>query len=82
MLERWQIRKGTKVVVEYNPVSRMLYGDGDTPPANGTTGTVEPMNIGAGKRVCFLPGPAGGLVYVKLETGEHRGLSRFDLSKR
>ena len=72
------IPAGTRVVVDANPVSRMLYSGGLS--ANGTEGTVTPVSFGGMKRT-FMPGPGGGMVYVKFDDGSFMGVSTLDLNK-
>ena len=57
------------------PASRALYSY--PVPAAGTHGTVTPVSIGATSRT-HLPGPAGGLVYVRWDDGNFCGVSRLD----
>ena len=66
---------GTRIVVQANPVSRVMYA---YLPPNGTAGTVTTVSLGAGQR-SFLPGPGGGLLYVKFDDGHFQGISPTDL---
>ena len=72
-----RVTSGTRVVVNANPASRTLYTD---LPADGEEGVVTPVSFGTTKRT-FMPGPGGGLVYVKFDNGEFMGVSPKDLDK-
>lgn len=69
---------GTRVVSQPTPASRALYGY--PVPAAGTLGTVTPVSFGRGSRTS-LPGPHGGLVYVRWDDGLFCGVPRFDLRR-
>lgn len=72
------MNEGTRVVFEPTPASRALYGY--AVPAAGTLGTVTPVAFGLGSRTS-LPGPGGGLVYVRWDDGLFCGVSRLDLRR-
>ena len=69
-------RKGTRVAFQPNPVSRLLYGG--RLPAVGEVGEVAPVSFGSYGRT-FLPGPGGGLLYVKWPSIGTCGVSPIDL---
>jgi len=73
-----KVKAGTRVVVKANPASRMLYSGGL--PEDGSAGTVTPVSLGSTKRT-YMPGPGGGLVYVKFDSGTFMGVSPNDLDK-
>lgn len=73
-----KVPAGTRVVVKASPSSRALYSGGI--PKDGTEGTVTPVSFGSHKRTS-LPGPGGGLVYVKFDDGTFTGVSPIDLEK-
>ena len=70
-------RVGTKVRAAVNPVSAMMYSPGHG-PTDGATGVVTTVPLPGGRKTC-LPGPGGGLVYVKWDDGRTFGVSRYDL---
>lgn len=72
-----KVRAGTRVVVNANPASRALYTG---LPADGEAGEVSAVSFGSTKRT-FLPGPGGGMVYVKFDNGAFMGVSPHDLDK-
>ena len=72
-----RIPAGTRVVVKANPASRALYSG---LPEDGSEGEVSAVSFGSTKRT-FLPGPGGGMVYVKFDNGEFMGVSPKDLDK-
>jgi len=69
-------RKGTRVVFNASPGSLVLYRN---PPDIGEEGTVTTMP-GFGTRT-FLPGPGGGLLYVRWDNSGTIGVSPRDLDK-
>jgi len=69
-------RQGTRVRFSPNPVSHALYRN---PPTVGEEGAVTTMP-GGGRRT-FLPGPGGGLLYVKWDEHGTMGVSPIDLEK-
>lgn len=72
-------REGTRVRFEPIPASYALYS---SPPARGATGSVTTVSFGGGGgRRTHLPGPGGGLVYVKWDDGSFQGVSSIDLVK-
>ena len=72
-------RKGTKVVFTPNPASAQLYSY--RVPKAGTTGTITDVPLGGGRRQTCMPGPGGGLVYVKWADGSTMGVSAYDVQK-
>lgn len=68
-------RAGTRVVIQANPASRMMYR---RLPPDGTAGTVTPVALPGG-RATYMPGPGGGLVYVQWDDGTFMGVSPIDL---
>ena len=59
--------EGLRVQFRPNPVSRMLYSA--LMPRSGTRGYVTAISLGGhGNRTC-IPGPGGGLVYVRFPQG-------------
>lgn len=71
------VREGTRVFFEPTPVSYALYSK---PPRRGMAGTVTSVSFGGSRRT-YLPGPGGGLVYVKWDDGSFQGVSSLDLVK-
>jgi len=71
--------KGTRVVMNANPASRMLYGD--YAPVDGMAGTVAPVLFPGGKRRTYIPGPGGGMIYVLWDDGTSCGVAPRDLDK-
>lgn len=71
-----RVREGTRVQFRPTPASLALYS---SPPAVGATGAVTSVPVGGGKRRTSLPGPGGGLVYVKWDDGSFQGVSSIDL---
>jgi len=67
-------RVGTRVRFEPTPVSLALYTQAPQP---GSEGSVVPMP-GFPKQT-FMPGPGGGLVYVRWDDGDVLGVSPNDL---
>lgn len=55
-------KEGTRVVFRPSGASLALYSH---PPQVGEAGVVTAVNLGGGKRRTFMPGPGGGLLYVK-----------------
>lgn len=68
--------QGKRVCFRANAVARALYSEGA--PADGECGTVIPVAVPGGKRTC-LPGPRGGLVYVRFDRRGITGVFRPDL---
>jgi hypothetical protein len=71
-------REGTRVRFVANPASLMLY---TRPPRIGSTGLVTSVPLGGGRRSTYMPGPGGGLVYVRWDDGSTMGVSSNDLVK-
>lgn len=71
---RW--REGERV--EFRPIaaSLRLY---TKPPAIGEAGTVTPVSFGAGRKLAYIPGPGGGLVYVEWDSSGFMGVSPIDV---
>lgn len=76
--QRCPVKEGTRVVFTPNPVSLRLYSP--PTPKQGELGTVTAVSFGARHRAC-LPGPGGGLVYVKWDQLGTMGVSPIDLGK-
>ena len=72
---RWS--EGTLVQFKPSPASAALYS---RPPKYGTYGNVVRVNLGGDRRT-QIPGPGGGIVYVKWSDGYIQGVSSFDLVK-
>ena len=72
-----RIKEGTRVEFRPTPASLALYSD---PPSIGALGRVSSVSTGRGKRTS-IPGPGGGLVYVKWDDGSFQGVSSLDLVK-
>ena len=70
------VRAGTRVRFVPSEASYVLYSQ---PPELGATGTVTTVAFPGGKKLSYLPGPGGGLVYVKWDAGFTQGVSAFDL---
>lgn len=70
------VRAGTRVRFVPSEASYMLYSQ---PPEPGSTGQVTTVPFPGGKKLSYLPGPGGGLVYVKWDAGFVQGVSAFDL---
>lgn len=68
-------REGTRVRFEATPASLALYS---SPPKRFLEGTITSVNTGSGRRTS-IPGPGGGLVYVKWDDGSFQGVSPLDL---
>lgn len=68
--------EGTRVRFVANPASLALY---TRPPKIGSTGSVTSVPLGGGRRSTYMPGPGGGLVYVRWDSGEVMGVSQSDL---
>jgi hypothetical protein len=70
------IPAGTRVSVKANPASRMMYS---TPlPEDGTEGETVAIPLPGGKST-FMPGPGGGMIYVRFDDGTLLGVSPRDL---
>lgn len=72
-------RAGTRVVWTPNPASVLLYSNRSELPEPGELGTIQPMQVPGAGRVTSIPGPGGGLVYVKWDNGSFFGVSRYDI---
>jgi hypothetical protein len=70
-------REGLRVRFVPNPVSFLLYR---SPPPRGMTGVVTSVPLPGGRKTC-MPGPGGGLVYVKWADGDFQGVSPIDLER-
>lgn len=70
--------EGMRVRFEPNPVSLLLYTN---PPRKGATGTVFSVPFGGGVRRTCMPGPGGGLVYVKWDDHPQMGVSPIDIER-
>ena len=70
------MKEGTRVAFRPSPASRALYGY--AVPNDGEHGIVSPVSFGGAGRT-VLPGPGGGLVYVRWDSGEFCGVSRRDV---
>lgn len=68
-------REGTRVRFEATPASLALYS---SPPKRFAEGTVTSVSVGGSKRTS-LPGPGGGLLYVRWDDGSFQGVSPLDL---
>lgn len=77
--EAKRLRENAVVTFTPNPASRGLYS-GKLPKA-GEAGTVVKMNVGGSKRITYMPGPGGGLVYVNWPSIGTCGISPIDLTK-
>lgn len=73
-------REGTKVVFKPNPASAMMYSREYGLPAVGETGAVTTVPLPGGRKTC-MPGPGGGLVYVKWANGSTMGVSSYDIER-
>jgi len=71
-------KEGLKVRFEPNPVSAMLYPRGHVAD-KGEVGVVVSIPLPGARNTC-MPGPGGGLVYVRWKGGT-QGTSRYDLEK-
>jgi len=67
---------GLRVVFRPNPAACAVYGP--EAPESGACGTVTPTDTPAGHRT-FLPGPRGGVVFVRWDDGRLFGVSPRDL---
>lgn len=68
-------REGTRVRFEATPASLALYS---SPPKRFSEGTITSVSFGGSRRTS-LPGPGGGLVYVRWDDGSFQGVSPLDL---
>ena len=68
-------RVGQRVVFQPNAVSLAMYSSA---PAPGSHGSVVAVSVGS-KKVTYLPGPGGGLVYVNWDDTGVMGVSPIDL---
>ncbi len=68
-------RVGMRVRFSPRPVSAGLYTN---PPEIGATGSVTTVPVPGGRRA-YMPGPGGGLVFVKWDDGHVQGVSPIDL---
>jgi hypothetical protein len=71
-------RVGTRVRFQPTPASLPLYSN---PPAQGEEGEVTTVSFGGGVKKSFLPGPGGGLLYVKWDRIGVQGVSPIDVVK-
>lgn len=71
-------REGTRVEFSTTPAGRMLYGS--YAPPSGARGSVTSIPLG-GRRATCMPGPGGGLVYVRWDEHSTCGVSPRDLTK-
>lgn len=67
---------GTRVRFSPNPASYKLYS---RPPARGEEGEVTTTQFPGGGRRSFMPGPGGGLLYVKWDQTGVQGVSPIDV---
>lgn len=72
-----RVREGTRVRFMPTPASYALYS---SPPTRRAEGVVSRVSFGGSSRTS-LPGPGGGLVYVKWDDGSFQGVSPIDLVK-
>jgi len=70
-------RVGTRVVYQPNPISHTLY---TKPPRIGERGTVTTVALPGG-RGRYIPGPGGGLLYVKWDRHGTMGVSPRDVKR-
>ena len=77
-------RPGTKFMSQINPAAAMFYES----PNNGKpyfygnrVGVAVLTNLGSGRQRTCLPGPRGGLVYLRYADGSYEGIFRNDLIK-
>jgi len=70
-----RFRSGARVVVKANAAARQLYAG---LPANGTEGVVVAVPVGQESK-SFMPGPGGGLNFVRFSSGKVMGVSPRDL---
>lgn len=70
-------REGARVKFLPTPASLALYSP--PTPTIGATGSVTSVPFGGGVRRTFLPGPGGGLVYVKWDDFGVMGVSSTDI---
>lgn len=68
-------RVGARVKFVATAAARMFY-DGFPPP--GAQGEVTTVPLPGGRKSCF-PGPRGGMVYVKWDSGRVEGVFAKDL---
>lgn len=68
-------RVGTRVRFAPNPASITLYSN---PPSVGEEGEVTTVAHIGGRR-SFMPGPGGGLLYIKWDRTGHQGVSPRDI---
>lgn len=75
-------RVGTRVKFQPNPASMMMYSADHRKklPDKGGEGTVTTVSVPGGKKH-FMPGPGGGLVYVKWDQTGTIGVSPLDIVK-
>lgn len=66
------------MVAIVNSASALAYRE-DARPVEGATGTIITVPVPGGRKTC-MPGPGGGLVYVRWDDGRTFGASRHDLS--
>ena len=73
-------KAGTRVRFAPNPASMALYSRSYCLPKAGEPGEVITIPTGSGRRTC-MPGPGGGLVYVRWAGGCVVGVSSYDVEK-
>lgn len=69
-------KEGTRVVFRPSGASLALYSH---PPQVGESGTVTSVASGRGKKRTFMPGPGGGLLYVRWDDSRFVGVSLADV---
>lgn len=73
-------REGRRVRFAPNPVSHAMYSRAYCLPKPGEAGTVTTVPLPGGRKTC-MPGPGGGLVYVKWDGGCTVGVAPQDLAR-
>jgi len=72
-------KAGGRVTFNPNPAAAMFYTHARDPQP-GEKGTITTVPIPGGRRTC-LPGPRGGLIYVKWDESGTSGVFPDDLKK-
>lgn len=75
-----RFREGDRVVFDANPAALMMYTTGTYPPV-GTRGSVTTVQVPGRGRSTNMPGPRGGLVYVKWDDWGVVGVFAQDLKR-
>jgi len=73
-------KPGTRVVFDPNVVSMAMYPHKSKLPRRGEEGVVTTVSLPGG-RSYYLPGPMGGLLYVKWDKAGTMGVSPHDVKK-